>query len=200
VSPSIPFEEETIMQPSLRTATPLAAALAVLAACTERPTAPVASTLEAAPRYGALAAEVTHTVRLMDACDPRTFTPCARDAGGGVSSDSFFEQLRATGQVGAWHMSPAQVNALVGQTLLAINAGGRQHTFTEVEEFGGGIVPILNQLSGNPTPAPECVAPGGIELLDPGESTSEVLDEEGTERYQCCIHPWMRMTLAVREH
>ena len=189
------------MQPSRRSpAAPLAAALVLLAACTERTTAPATSTLEAGPRYVALAADVTHTVRLMDACDPRTFTPCARDAGGGVSSDNFFRQLEATGQVGAWHMAPALVNALVGQTLLAVNVGGRQHTFTEVEQFGGGIVPILNQLSGNTTPAAECLALAPSDLLDPGESTSEVLDEEGTELYQCCIHPWMRMTLQVHEH
>lgn len=189
------------MQRLLRNAAaPLTAALALLAACTERTTAPLTATLDVAPQYGALAADVTHTVRLMDACDPRTFTPCARDAGGGVSSDNFFKQLEATGQVGAWHFAPAQANALVGQTLLAINVGGRQHTFTEVEEFGGGIVPILNQLSGNTTRAAECTALSPGDFLDPGESTSEVLDEEGTELYQCCIHPWMRMTLQVREH
>lgn len=31
---------------------------------------------------------------------------------------------------------------------MAANVGGEVHTFTEVEEFGGGIVPRLNELAG----------------------------------------------------
>jgi hypothetical protein len=33
---------------------------------------------------------------------------------------------------------------------------GETHTFTEVAQFGGGLVGLLNDLSGNPVPAPEC--------------------------------------------
>lgn len=189
-------------------AAPVVAALVAgiaLGGCADRSTAPAQrdasrDALEAAPTYGAIAANVTHTVKLMDACDPRTFTPCGRETGGGVSNENFFKQLTQTGQVGSWHMSPGSVHAFVGQTLASINVGGRQHTFTEVEEFGGGVVPILNTLSGNPVPAPECLALAPADFLNPGQGTSEVLDEEGTEHYQCCIHPWMRMTLEVKAH
>ena len=49
------------------------------------------------------------------------------------------------------------MNVSVGQTLVAINRGGEEHTFTEVEHFGGGFAPLLDNLSGNPDPAPECL-------------------------------------------
>ena len=82
----------------------------------------------------------------------------------------------------------------VGDVLLAVNNGGEAHTFTEVEEFGGGIVPMLNDLSGLTTVAPEC---NQASLIPPGGSSSEVEDEEGVEKYQCCIHPWMRAEIRI---
>jgi hypothetical protein len=86
----------------------------------------------------------------------------------------------------------------VGQTLLAINRGGEAHTFTEVAEFGGGIVPLLNELTGETTVAPECEALGPADFIPPGGSTSDEVEEAGTERYMCCIHPWMRATVTAR--
>jgi len=66
------------------------------------------------------------------------------------------------------------------------------------EEFGGGIVPLLNQLSGNTTVAPECLALEPDDFIPPGGSDSDDEVEVGTEKYQCCIHPWMRVTVTGR--
>ena len=75
------------------------------------------------------------------------------------------------------------------------------HTFTEVEDFGGGIVPQLNERSGNTTVAPECAALEPDAMIPPGRhSEAETEEEEGVERYQCCIHPWMRLELHVSKH
>ena len=48
----------------------------------------------------------------------------------------------------SWRFAPSPVTMRVGQRLVATNHGGETHTFTEVEAFGGGIVPELNQLTG----------------------------------------------------
>ncbi len=90
------------------------------------------------------------------------------------------------------------VHASVGQTLLAVNRGGEVHAFTEVEDFGGGIVDTLNALSGNPLPAPECLNLAAGDFIAPGTSHTDEVVEPGTEHYECCIHPWMRLDLHVR--
>jgi hypothetical protein len=115
-----------------------------------------------------------------------------------VPFDVFIAQLTKHQFAGAWHFAPGVVNVQLGQTLVARNNGGEVHTFTEVEHFGGGIVPLLNELSGNPDPAPECLALTGSDFIPPGGTTSDDEDESGTELYQCCIHPWMRTVVHVR--
>ena len=153
---------------------------------------------------GALAAKAgsERQVNMMDACDPETFNAalgagmCVRN--GGVRFEDFLEQLSKHQTVGAWHFTPPGVHVKVGQILLAVNQGGEVHTFTEVEEFGGGIVPDLNTLSGNPTPAPECLALEPADFVPSGGTYSDEVEEEGDELYQCCIHPWMRTTIHAR--
>jgi hypothetical protein len=71
------------------------------------------------------------------------------------------------------------------------------HTFTEVAAFGGGIVPNLNQLAGTPTMAPECGALEGDDFVAPGTTYRETVHEAGTVKFQCCIHPWMRLEATV---
>ncbi len=67
------------------------------------------------------------------------------------------------------------------------------HTFTKVAQFGGGIVPVLNQLSGNLVPAPECVALQPDDFVAPGAADrDDIISAPGTTLYECCIHPWMR--------
>jgi hypothetical protein len=79
-----------------------------------------------------------------------------------------------------------------------VNHGGEVHTFTEVEEFGGGIVPNLNTLAGTPEPAPECLALAGSAFILPGGTFEDEVAAPGTEHYQCCIHPWMHAVVTAR--
>ena len=144
-----------------------------------------------------------HVVTMFDACDPETFNAAIGDGtcirSGGVRFDKFLEQLGLHHSIGGWHFAPPSVSMRVGQTLVAQNRGGETHTFTEVEEFGGGIVPLLNQLTGLTTVAPECQRLAGGDFIPPGGSSSEKEEEAGVEKYQCCIHPWMRAEVRIKE-
>jgi plastocyanin len=138
-------------------------------------------------------------IEILDACDPTSFDAvfgvgtCIRQ--GGRNLFDFLDEVAAKGKADAWRFAPGNIEARVGQTLLAVNNGGETHTFTEVEKFGGGLNATLNDLSHNPDVAPECNTSA---LLAAGQSQTEHLDEPGTELYQCCIHPWMRTTVMVR--
>jgi plastocyanin len=144
-----------------------------------------------------------HVVSLFDACDPETFNAalgegaCTRS--GGVRFDTFLEQLGRHHSIGAWHFAPSNVTMKVGELLVATNRGGEVHTFTEVEEFGGGVVDQLNQLTGLTEVAPECAALAGRGRIAPGASSTEEEEEAGVEKYQCCIHPWMRAQVRIAE-
>ena len=78
-----------------------------------------------------------------------------------------------------------------------VNLGGETHTFTEVDEFGGGMVPELNRSAGTTTPAPECLTLLSSDFIASGRTVFHLFEEEGDEKYQCCIHPWMRTTVHV---
>ncbi len=137
-------------------------------------------------------------INMKDACDSESFGEAGVDClrNGGLLFDKFIGQLGKHGIMRAWHFAPSVVHAKVGQTLMAVNRGGEEHTFTEVEEFGGGIVPVLNALSGNPDVAPECLALEADDFIQPGGfDADDEVEEPGTEHYQCCIHPWMRATV-----
>jgi len=141
-------------------------------------------------------------IDINDQCDPETFN-AAVGAGtcvsshAGVQFDNFIRELSKTQKDGAWNFAPGEVRLRDGETFQAQNVGGEDHTFTEVEEFGGGIVPPLNILSGNPVPAPECLDPN-LEFVHPGDVTTPEDEEPGVHHYQCCIHPWMRVDVTVR--
>jgi plastocyanin len=141
-------------------------------------------------------------VSMMDACDPATFDArlgpgTCIERQGGVAFSQFIAELTRTQKAGAWQFAPLETVAGAGQTLLAVNRGGEAHTFTRVAEFGGGIVPSLNTLSGNPVPAPEC-DPASVDFVPPGGTYEAVLGGAGTQRFQCCLHPWMRTTVRVQ--
>jgi hypothetical protein len=141
-------------------------------------------------------------VRMMDACDPETFAgvPGGCQRNGGVTMEQFTSQLSRLGRAPAWQFAPTDLFLQEGDEYMATNVGGEVHTFTEVEEFGGGIVPQLNNLAGFTTVAPECQSLGQSDFIPPGQSTpADETEEVGDEHYQCCIHPWMRMTVHVRE-
>jgi len=145
------------------------------------------------------------SVDLKDQCDPATFNAAVGPGtctghNGGVPFDMFVAEIAKTQQAGAWHMAPGVVRMSDGEALVAQNTGGETHSFTEVAQFGGGFIDFLNQLSGNPVPAPECDPQTNpeIQLLAPGEKTSPDFEEPGVHHYQCCIHPWMRTDVIVR--
>jgi plastocyanin len=183
------------VRPQLLLAAVLTGCAALLGGCEDagRPMAPVLSTQSAVAREERL-------VTMVDACDPQTFNAanvsCVRS--GGVTFQRFLELLRKHHTMGAWHFTPGTVNARVGQTLVAVNQGGEVHTFTEVEKFGGGVIDVLNGLSGNPDPAPECQNLPAGKFIAPGATDTDELEEPGIEHYQCCIHPWMRLNVHVR--
>lgn len=156
-------------------------------------------------------------VALVDKCDPATFTA------GGLScaalphpADVTLEEFRALlfsplikTVVGhpAWRFEPSYLDIHVGQTLRVTNNGGEGHTFTEVTDFGGGSIPVLNGAVSPPAPAgtvplipaPACPAtPAGLGPITvaPG-TTVEIPLAPGEHKFQCCIHPWMRAVIGV---
>lgn len=190
----------------------LCVAVAMTVACENRESLPVSpsnggqtnSPSMAGPGTVHRLAAVTdhgHTVTLSDGCDPDTFNAafgagtCTRP--GGVRLPNFLDDLRTHQSAGAWHMAPNEVMLKVGEVLSAFNHGGEVHSFTEVKEFGGGFFQPINEILGL-AEIPECaqaLATGA--LLKPGESSSEVENDEGIEHYQCCIHPWMRAEVRI---
>ena len=94
----------------------------------------------------------------------------------------------------SWRNDPSHVVIEAGKKITVRNVGGRPHTLTPVAQFGGGIIPPLNV--GTQT-APECAT---AVRLQPGDSTSITADGEGLQRFQCCLHPWMRATVRVVSH
>jgi hypothetical protein len=169
----------------------------IVVACSDAPRSTSPSVTPGDAALSSIAGGSERVVSMLDACDPTTFNAVLGEGGctrrGGVTFQDFLAQLQNHGTVGSWRFAPSEMNVAVGQTLVAINRGGEEHTFTEVEEFGGGVVDALNALSGNLVKAPECLA--SPERVPPGGVQREVVDESGTELYQCCIHPWMRVVV-----
>jgi plastocyanin len=96
----------------------------------------------------------------------------------------------------AWRNDPAYLKIEAAQTVEVRNMGGRNHTFTEVAEFGGGRVPgRVPPLNFGLQPAPECATavnvPPGTEARVTGLSV-------GIHRFECCIHLWMRTLIEVK--
>ncbi len=155
------------------------------------------------------------TVHLWDYCDPATFNvalgpgTCNRDTTtGAITVTGFLGEVTSDKSAGAWRFSPAEIKTKHEKVAFALqNVGGETHTFTRVKKFGGGFVDALNQASGNPVPAPECAqmvngvltpqAPGADNLFIPagGTATASTHRREEATRYQCCIHPWMRLVV-----
>jgi hypothetical protein len=100
----------------------------------------------------------------------------------------------------AWRFAPEQLSLADGGTLDASNKGGEEYTFTEVPNFGGGCVAVLNGLLGL-SPVPECARfPGGAfgaTLVAPGETLTTGPLAPRIHRFECLIHPWMRTTVEV---
>ena len=163
------------------------------------------------------------TIISRDACDPDTFNffvrpnTCVAGNHGTTPFLLFIAELQSDHIAGAWRFNPlldassgtfklVTLNLTAGQQTVIQNLGGETHTFTRVKEFGGGNVPALNQLSGNPIMAPECALPesdtnviveAGTSQAGPTAGTSALPEE--VSKWQCCIHPWMRLRVAVNQ-
>jgi hypothetical protein len=168
-------------------------------------------------------AQTTKTITMRDACDPATFNAaigpgtCMPGHHGNTAFLDFVGELQSDQIAGAWRFNPmlnttegtlrlARLDLTSGDQTTIQNAGGEGHTFTRVNKFGGGFVPPLNGLSGNPDPAPECAQPESdsnqfVEAgkTEPGPTAGSSALPEGASRWQCCIHPWMRMVVVVHE-
>jgi hypothetical protein len=174
----------------------------------------VGSLLVAVAAVAAIASEDSRAFRVRDDCDAASFNAVIGDGtcvgDGDTTFTKFINELTEDRQVGAWRFNPDDTRLDRGQKTILESRAGEFHTFTRVAKFGGGIVQILNDLSGNPTVAPEC---GAIDNLAPPTATNRFVFPgsafpgpaagstdlpKGTTTWQCCIHPWMRTTITVK--
>jgi plastocyanin len=143
----------------------------------------------------------------LDECDPTSFNAmlgpdfCKNIALGYSTTLTDLLQEAANGTPDPkWDFEPDTVHIPEGTILSVVDQGGEPHTFTEVRNFGGGFIPGLN---GGAAPVPECaagfssVAVAKTRILQ-GSHTEVTGLSKGEHHFQCCIHPWMRVTVDVK--
>jgi len=146
----------------------------------------------------------------LDECDPATFNAvpalapdfCRSVAlGASTTLSDLFAEAAAGHPDPKWDFEPDALKIKEGTTVSVTDQGGEPHTFTEVAKFGGGFVPGLNA-PGEDT-VPECsggfanIAVARTRILQGSNMQVSGLSK-GEHRFQCCIHPWMRMTVEVK--
>ena len=146
----------------------------------------------------------------LDECDPTTFNAaigpdfCKNVALAPLGFATTFQDLFAKAAAGTpdpgWDFEPDVLRIKEGTTVVVTDQGGEPHTFTEVKKFGGGFIDALN--SGE-TMVPECE--GGFKSLEvartriiQGSQMNVTGLSKGTHHFECCIHPWMRVTVEVK--
>jgi hypothetical protein len=157
------------------------------------------------------AANDTDSIRMWDNCDPASFNAtlgagtCQPGDHGTETFPIFVGEVAADHIAGAWRFGSNRYTIASGDSTAFDNRGGELHTFTTVAKFGGGFVPVLNQLSGNPVPAPECLQPPSASnifveagTIEVGPVAGSTVLPVGTTRAQCCVHPWMRTVINVK--
>jgi hypothetical protein len=212
-APSTIFGEAPMQRPSITALALAAPVVLALAACgdqrapTEAPRAASPAALASREDHGP---EHTGAIVAHDSCEPDSFNQALQDPEacvkhGRTTFTAFIAELQASGVARDWRFTPEQLTARLGVDLLGNNVGGEAHTFTPVRAFGGGIVGVLNQLSGNTVVAPECrslegddFVPSGGKYLIESEELADVVDGSGIARVQCCIHPWMRTEVRMQ--
>jgi len=143
----------------------------------------------------------------LDECDPTTFNAalgpdfCKNIALGYQTTLSDLFQEAADGTPDPkWDFEPDTVHIHKGTILSVVDQGGEPHTFTEVRKFGGGFIDGLN---GGQAAVPECaagfssVAVARTRILQ-GSQLEVTGLSKGQHHFQCCIHPWMRVTVDVK--
>jgi plastocyanin len=144
----------------------------------------------------------------LDECDPTTFNMAlGPDFCKNVTLGAFttlpvlFHEAQTGHPDPKWDFEPDTLEVAEGTTLNVVDQGGEPHTFTEVAHFGGGFIPQLNGPA--VTPIPECaggfsnVAVAKTRLLQ-GSNVNITNLAKGEHHFQCCIHPWMHMTVDVK--
>ena len=164
-------------------------------------------------RADGCASRVAQVVAL-DECDPDSFNGALGQSGTGFChnvalsvlgyattlTDLFNKAAAGTPDPG-WDFEPDQMTIQRGTTVSVVDQGGEPHTFTEVAQFGGGFITNLNH--GEAT-VPECA--GGFSNIAVARTRivqGSRLDvtglSPGKHLFQCCIHPWMRMEVDVKD-
>ncbi|HEY6128829.1 MAG TPA: hypothetical protein VIW23_11660 [Candidatus Acidoferrum sp.] len=144
----------------------------------------------------------------LDECDPTTFNAALGPAfchnvalGAFTTLSDLFAKAAAGTPDKNWDFEPDTVNIKKGGTLFVVDQGGEPHTFTEVKEFGGGFLPVLNA-PGEST-VPECaggfsnIAVARTRILQ-GSQIQVTGLAKGEHLFECCIHPWMRVKVEVK--
>jgi plastocyanin len=144
----------------------------------------------------------------LDECDPATFNAALGAgeclnvaAGASVTLNALIASVASGHPSSSWLYSPSEVTIKKRDVVVATNEGGEVHTFTEVRQFGGGFVPLLNPPGS--TTVPECQngfanpAVASTRLLQGSRREVSSLSE-GTHLFQCCIHPWMHFEVEVK--
>ena len=147
----------------------------------------------------------------LDECDPTTFNAalgpafCKNVALAAFGYATKLSDLLAGAAAGHpspnWDFEPDSMTVSKGTVISVVDQGGEPHTFTEVKNFGGGFVGPLN--GPGETTAPECsqgfstVAVAKTRIIQ-GSTTLVPNLSKGQHLFQCCIHPWMRVTVNVQ--
>jgi len=144
----------------------------------------------------------------LDECDPGTFNAAlgpdfCRNVALGASTKltDLFAKAKAGTPDPGWDFEPDTLNIKQGTILNVFDQGGEPHTFTEVAQFGGGFLAVLNA-PGEET-VPECA--GGFSNVAVAKtrilqgSQRQITDlSKGEHLFECCIHPWMRVKVEVK--
>ena len=129
-----------------------------------------------------------------DRGDPATFNaapPVGPGAGeicnpnfdGDTTFAEFIEELTEDQTIGHWRFNPEDVRLDRGQGTEIESRGGEFHTFTRVAEFGGGILPGLNALTGAGPTRAECGVP---DVLAPPSATNIFVSRRRHVRWSDC--------------
>lgn len=166
----------------------------------------VGAMLAPAQEHAGNSASLAQVVAL-DECDPATFNAalgadfCKNVALGSFTTlDDLFAEAASGNPDPNWDFEPDILNIKEGTALSIVDQGGEPHTFTEVAQFGGGFIEGLN---GGEATVPECA--GGFSQV--GVAKTRILQgshieitglSKGEHHFECCIHPWMRVTVKVK--
>ena len=143
------------------------------------------------------------TATIRDNCEAVSFNAavgpgtCVGD--GNTTFDQFVAALPAGGHP-KWRNQTGSGELKSGGSISVVNRGGEFHSFTEVVDYGGGIVDFINQVGGFGAGPATTVTPFNplTDLVPPGGKTTITMLAPGTHKFQCMIHPWMRSTITVR--